>query len=200
MSTVAAKPQYTPEDLLTMPEGDRYELVNGELMERHMGWDSSWIGGRMYYFLFAFALAHRSGWVVPADASYQCFPDAPSLVRRPDVSFIRRGRLPGGRRPRGHCPVAPDLAVEVVSPNDLYSEVEEKVGEYRRAGVHLVWVIHPPTRTVRVHRLDGTITDLTEADELSGEDILPGFRCAVRELFADPVETVPEETANGQNG
>ena len=200
MSTVATKAKYSPDDLLRMPDGDRYELVNGELVERNMGWDSSWISGNMHGLLYVYCKAHQSGRVVPGEAGYQCFPDDPNKVRKPDVSFIRRGRLPGGKRPKGHCRIAPDLAVEVVSPNDLYDEVEEKVGEYRRAGVRLIWVIHPPTRTVRVHRLDGTVTDLTEADELSGENVIPGFRCAVRELFADPEEDVPGSTENGQNG
>jgi Uma2 family endonuclease len=200
MNTVAVKSRHTPEDLLTMLDGDRFELVNGELVERKRGWDSSWIGGQLYTILNLYCKENRAGRVAPADASYQCFPDAPNLVRRPDVSFIRWGRLPGGKRPRGHCPIAPDLAVEVVSPNDLYSEVEEKVAEYRRAGVRLVWVVHPPTRTVRVHRLDGTVTDLTEADELSGEDVIPGFHCAVRDLFEDAEEDSPGFTENGQNG
>jgi Uma2 family endonuclease len=154
----------------------------------------------LYTILNVYCKAHRSGRVVPADASYRCFPDDPDKVRKPGVSFICRGRLPGGKRPKGHCLIAPDLAAEVPSPNDSYSEVEEKVGEYRRAGVRLIWVIHPPTRTVRVHRLDGTVSDLTDADELSGEDVIPGFRCAVRDLFDDPEEDSSGSAGNGQNG
>lgn len=107
-------------------------------------------------------------------------------MRRADASFIHKDRLPLIEELQGHCPVAPDIAAEVVSPNDLYYEVEEKVEEYLDAGVKLVWVVNPPTRTVRVHRADGTVTDLGEEDELSGEDVLPGFRCRVRDLFEDP--------------
>jgi Uma2 family endonuclease len=186
MNPVAAKQRIPPEDLLTMPNGDGFELVNGALVERNMGWESSWIASRLSHFLTSFCDANQLGWVAGADASYQCFPDDPTKVRRPDVSFIRGDRLAADDRPEGHCRIAPDLAVEVISPNDLYSEVETKVDEYLRAGVQLVWVIDPPTRTVRVHRADGTLADLHEADQLSGENVLPGFRCAVRDLFRTP--------------
>lgn len=84
---------------------------------------------------------------------------------------------------RGFLRIAPDLAVEVVSPNDTVYEVDEKVEELLAAGVRLVWVLNPETRIVEVHRLDGTVSKLHVADELSGEDVLPGFTCPVAELF-----------------
>jgi Uma2 family endonuclease len=182
---------YTPEDLLAMPNGDDFELVGGELVERNMGSESSWIGGRLHHFLSTFCDAANAGWVAPADASYQCFPDDADKVRKPDVSFIRLERLPAEDRPEGHCPIAPDLAVEVISPHDLYSDVENKVDEYLEAGVALVWVIDAPTRTVRVHRADGTLADLQEDDELDGENVLPGFRCLLRDLFRPPSRAKP---------
>lgn len=184
MSTVVEKTAITPEDLLSMADGKDFELVGGELVERNMGWKSSYIGGRLHRWLGNYSEEKGLGRVAPADASYQCFAHTPEKVRRPDVSFLSFERLPLGREPEGHCPVAPDLAAEVVSPNDLYYEVEEKVAEYIAAGVRLVWVVNPATRSVRVHRSDGTVTDLEEADELSGEDVIPGFRCRVADLFA----------------
>jgi Uma2 family endonuclease len=191
MSTAPQQRRFTPDDLLWMPDGERYELVNGDLVERNMGWEASWIGGRLHHVLSRFCDTNLLAWVAPADASYQCFPDDPSKVRRPDVSVIRRDRLSADLFPQGHCLLVPDLAAEVVSPNDFYSEVEEKVVEYLRAGVRLVWVINPRTRTVRVHRRDGTVTDLDETAELDGEDVLPGFRCPVRELFAGSADSTP---------
>jgi Uma2 family endonuclease len=189
MSTVETKTRYTPEDLLAMPDdGKDYELVDGELVERNMGWYATWIGGRLYKLLTNYCDDKGLGWTAPGDASYQCFPDDPKKVRKADVSFIRIERLSPGQEPQGHCRIPPDLAVEVVSPNDLYSEVEAKVGEYLGAGVRLVWVIDPPTRSVRVHRANGTVADLEEEDELSGEEVIPGFRCRVGELFAAPTE------------
>ena len=186
MNIVATKQRYTPEDLLAMPDSVSFELVNGELVERKMGWKSSWVAGRVLTFLSTFCDANSLGLVAPADASYQCYPDAPGKVRKPDVSFIRLSWLPAEEELEGHCRIPPDLAVEVVSPNDLYYEVEEKVAEYLAAGVQLVWVVNPPTRMVRIHRADGTVADLREPDELSGEDVVPGFRCRVGALFATP--------------
>jgi Uma2 family endonuclease len=197
MSIVAVKPRYTPADLLAMPDGDRYELVDGELVERRMGWNASWIGGRLHFFLSAHCEANPVARVAPADAGYQCFPEDPNRVRRPDVSLLRLERLPAHADLEGYCPVAPDLAAEVVSPNDLYYEVEEKVAEYLRAGVRLVWVINPPTRSVRVHRGDGTVTDLGPDDELNGEDIVPGFRCRVGDLFVAPPDRPAPQDATG---
>jgi Uma2 family endonuclease len=188
-TAVAAAPpkrEVTPEQLLDMPDGKRYELVDGQLVERNMGWDSSWIAGRLHHILSAYCDAHNAGLVAPGDASYQCFADEPKKVRRPDVSFIRAGRLPSDKRPKGHCPIAPDLAVEVISPRDLYSRVEAKVDEYLAAGTRLVWVVDPATCTARVHRADGSITDVHEDAELDGEDVLPGFRCRVADLFRTP--------------
>ena len=81
--------------------------------------------------------------------------------------------------------LAPDLAVEVISPNDLASEVNEKIDEYLSAGVSLVWVIDPDSKTVSVYRKDGSTARLRESDELSGEDVIPGFSCKVNDIFAD---------------
>lgn len=189
MSILEVEPrQYAPEDLLSMVDGDRFELVDGQLVERKMGWKASWIGGRLFYHLSAYCEANPIGWVAGADASYQCFPRFPSRVRRPDVSFIQMARLPSGEMPEGHCRIAPDLAVEVVSPNDFYSEIEEKVDEYLSAGIRLVWVIDPPTRSARVHRAGGSVADLKPGDELDGEDVVPGFRCPLEKLFRTPEE------------
>ena len=177
------KTRYTPEDLLAMPNGKDYELVNGRLVERNMGAESSWIGGRIYLRLSIFCDEHHLGWVWPADNGYQCFAHAPKLVRRPDVSFIRAGRLPGDALPSGFVRIAPDLAVEVVSPNDLAPELDEKLEDYQKAGVRLVWVIYPESRTVSVYRGDGSASRLHQDDVLSGEDVIPGFRCEVGSLF-----------------
>jgi Uma2 family endonuclease len=187
MSPGATKQRYTPEDLLAMPDAVCYELVNGELVERKTGWKSSRIGASVICLLSVHCDAHGLGWVAGADASYQCFPDAPNKVRKPDASFICLERMPADEKPEGHCRIAPDLAVEVISPNDLYYEVEDKVEEYLNAGVRLVWVVNPPKHTVRVYRADGTDTKLREVDELTGEEVVRGFRCRVSELFAVPV-------------
>jgi Uma2 family endonuclease len=186
MSTASAKTHFTPEDLLKMPDGDRFELVDGQLVERHMGFRAGRIAGRLYALIDAAYHGSPPGWLLPGDVGYQCFPDSPHKVRIPDLSFISFTRLPIPQEPEGYCPVFPDLAVEVVSPNDLSYDVEEKIREFLGAGVKLVWTIHPVRRTVQVDRADGTSTILHENDELTGENVLPGFHCRVRDIFRVP--------------
>jgi Uma2 family endonuclease len=180
---VVAEKTYTPEDLLSMPDGKRYELVNGHLVERKMSVVSSWVGGRLHRFLDIFVDEHDLGWAWPADLGYACFPDAPKKVRKADVSFIRKERLPEGLTSEGYEYLPPDLAVEVVSPNETYYEVEAKLIEYLGAGVPLIWIVALESRTVRIHRGDGSVSWLREQDELSGEDVVPGFRCPVSAIF-----------------
>jgi Uma2 family endonuclease len=175
--------RYTPEDLLSLPYAANYELVGGALVERKLASESSCVGGRLHALLSAHCADGGLGWVFAEDAGFQCFSDDPEEVRKPDVSFVRQDRLPDGP-PQGHCRVAPDVAVEVIAPHETYAEIEDKVDEYLAAGVRLVWVVNPPNRSVRVHRPDGSVTDLRQADELIGEDVVPGFRCAVAALFA----------------
>jgi Uma2 family endonuclease len=183
MSTaVATKARYTPEELLAMPDGKSYELVDGQLVERNMGAESSWIGGRLHSRLDQFCEEHGLGWALPADNGFECFPHDPGLVRKPDVSFVRFGRLRGEVLPKGWIKIPPDLAVEVVSPNDEIEKLEEKLDDYQQVAVPLIWVIHPGKK-VMVYRGDGSVSLLRESDELSGEDVIPGFRCPVRELF-----------------
>src|SRR4051794_13564335 len=153
MTTINAPATVTPEDLLTMPDAVNYELVDGRLVERNMGMESSEIAIRIALLLGTFLRGHPLGRLFGADASYRCFPTAPGKVRKPDVSFIRTSRLPGGRAPRrGHCSIPPDLAVEVVSPDDEATELDQKVDEYLTAGVPLVWLVWPESRTVVVYR------------------------------------------------
>jgi Uma2 family endonuclease len=185
MNAVVKPPKFTPEDLLRMPDGDKYELVDGNLVECKMGAESCYIAGIIFALLYPHCKTNRLGRLFPADASYQCFPGEPGKVRKPDVSFIRLGRLVGERIPKGHIQVPPDLAVEVISPNDLASEVNEKVKEYLSARVSLVWVVDPGPRTVMVYHADGSARCLQENDELTGETIIPSFHCRVGDLFDD---------------
>jgi Uma2 family endonuclease len=187
MSTAAAKTTHTPEDLLRMPDADYFELVDGKLVERKMGARSSYVATRICVMLSNHCTGNRLGWVLGDGASYQCFPHAPSTVRKPDTSYIPFGRLPREELPEGHIRIAPALAVEVVSPNDLAYEIDEKVQEFLTAGVALVWVINPATRTVRIHRPDRPGVTLRPDDELTGDEVLPGFRCKVADLFEPPV-------------
>ena len=184
MSTaMATEARYTPEDLLAMPDGVGYELVNGQLVERNMGAESSRVEARLVSRLDPFCEEHNPGIVFPSSNGYQCFPHRRGLVRRPDVSFVRNGRLPGDVEPKGWMTIPPDLAVEVISPNDLVEDFEEKLDDYRKAGVPLIWVIYPEARKARVLRRGSPDRELFEDDELSGEDVIPGFGCVLREIL-----------------
>jgi Uma2 family endonuclease len=187
MSTATVRTHYTPEDLLRMPDGNRYELVDGQLVELNVSIWSSYVAGVIFQALYAFCRQNRLGWVLPEGTTFQCFPRAPALVRKPDVSFIRLERLSLAQATaEGHCPVVPDLMVEVVSPNDLAYEVDEKVQLYLDAGTRLVWVVNPQRRTVAVHRPTSLGSILREQDELTGEDVVRGFCCRVGDFFEPP--------------
>jgi Uma2 family endonuclease len=175
--------ELAPEDLLTLPDGADFELVGGKLVERHVSTLTSVVAVKLARRLDVFCEPLGLGWVLGPDAGFPCFPDAPNKVRRPDVSFVRRERLGIRQLAEGFVRVAPDLAVEVVSPRDLAYEVEEKIEEYLAAGVRLVWVVNPQARSVRIHRLDGSVSVIHAADALSGEDVIAGFACRVGELF-----------------
>ena len=186
MSVPSQQTTFTPEDLLHMPEGKMFELVDGQLVEKSMGFKSARIGLRIAASLSDHAEKNRLGWVNGADAGYQCFPDDPSKVRKPDVSFIRADRLAADKEPEGFARIAPDLVAEVVSPNDLFEDVTVKISEFLTAGTRLCWVVDPATQQVHVYHQDGRGSILSRDDELSGEDVVPGFCCRVADLFSPP--------------
>ena len=180
MSTVADL-AVTADELLQMPDGDRFELVNAELVEKDMGALSGWVGGEAFGHLRDYA-RQSGGWAFSDGTGYRCYDD-PDKVRKPDASFIRAGRLENNEIPLGFITIAPDLAVEVVSPNDKYYEVESKVEEYLDSGVALVWVLNPDNRSVRVFHQGCEPIQLGAHQQLTGGDVLPGFSCQVAELF-----------------
>ena len=115
--------------------------------------------------------------------------------RRPDVSFVSYERWPKNKAfpYRGVARnIVPDLAVEVVSPTDCAEELEDKINEYLRAGIRLIWVIYCKTRSVYVYRSADSIHRLTDADELDGADVLPGFRTAIAGLFPPMEPLLPD--------
>jgi Uma2 family endonuclease len=176
MNAVATKEIYTPEELLALPDEKNYELVDGHLVERKTSALSSWVAGELHRAIGNYCQTNPAGWAFPEGTGYQSFPNAPLKVRKADVSFIRTDRLPATVGSDGYMSIAPDLAVEVLSPNDLAWEIDEKVAEWLQAGVRLVWVIHPRARAVRVHRAGGPTSWIDAEGELSGEEVLPGFR------------------------
>jgi Uma2 family endonuclease len=193
MNAVAEKTLLTPEDLLALPDEKGFELVDGELVERHVSVLSSWVAGQIFGLIRDLVLRGQLGWAFPPDNGCQCFPELPNTVKRPDVSFVRADRMNWDQIADGWLRIVPDLVVEVISPNDLAYEVDEKIEMFHRAGVPLIWIVNPIVRTVRIVRIDGSTTILREGDELSGEDVVPGFACPVAAIFPPRAPAAPAE-------
>jgi Uma2 family endonuclease len=126
--------------------------------------------------------ANNLGAVYASETGFQIASN-PDTVRAPDVAFVRRERLAEVGEVEGYWPGAPDLAVEVISPGDTYSEVEEKVLEWLGAGVRLVVVVNPRKRAVTVYRSRTDIVVLTEDEVIEGGNVVPGWTMPVASLF-----------------
>lgn len=175
----------TAEELIELPADDyTYELVEGELIRMPpSGGEHGKLAARLTRLLDEYVEAHDLGTVSTADAGF-ILRRTPDTVRAPDASFIAKDRIPTTGIPKSYWPFAPDLAVEVVSPGDRFDEVQTKVADYLAAGTRLVWVVNPTNRTVFVYRATHDVHALGEEDELSGEAVIPGFRCPVSRVFA----------------
>jgi Uma2 family endonuclease len=123
------------------------------------------------------------GVVLGPDTGFKLETD-PDTVRAPDVAFVSRERIPVTGIPTGFWRGAPDLAVEVDSPSDVQSEIEEKIEEYLRLGVKQVWRVEPSTRRVTIHSSNTSLRIFGEFDTLDGGDLLPDFRYPLARLFA----------------
>jgi Uma2 family endonuclease len=171
----------TEEDLLRTPkDGSTYELVDGEIRVSPGGARHGVVSLRLASLLHAFASERRLGFVFESNTGFR-LPGG--NIRSPDTCFVSAGRFSEGPLPDGFASLAPDLAVEVVSPGDRPRHVLDKVGEYLEAGVRLVWVIDPKRGRAVVYRSLSDVRELSGADELDGEDVLPGFRCRLSDIL-----------------
>jgi Uma2 family endonuclease len=174
----------TAEELLNMPDdGFRYELVRGELMKRPLaGQTHGRYASNISLSLGGHANANRLGRCYIADTGFILETD-PDHVRTPDFAFISNERLREIGESDGFAQGAPDVAVEVISPNDRYTEVEEKVEDWLKAGCRAVIVVNPRRQTVNLHRSPTDVTILTESDTLEISDIVPGWQMPVEDIF-----------------
>ncbi len=177
--------QVTADELLHMPDdGFRYELVQGELRRMNpAGNVHGRIAVRVTWRLAQYVEDNRLGTVYAAETGFILSTD-PDTVRAPDVAFVSRARVEAVGEVEGFWPEAPDLAIEVVSPGDSYTDVEEKVFAWLDAGTKMVVVINPRQRSATVYKSPSDITALAESDVLAGGYVVPGFELAVREIFA----------------
>jgi Uma2 family endonuclease len=173
------RPRATEEDLLRVPEdGQKYELVDGEIRVSPAGYLHGLVCTRLTIRLGTFVQERGLGDLLDSSTGFR-LPNG--NVRLPDVCFVAKGRV--SARERGFASLAPDLAVEVLSPSDNLRQVLDKVGEYLQAGTHLVWVIDPERRSAAVYRSSTKVHELSADDFLDGEDVVPGFRCRVADLI-----------------
>jgi len=183
MPADAVQPLMTAEELerLVLPDKST-ELVRGQLIVREPpSTEHGRIQANLAYFLSDHVRRHGLGVVFGQDTGFK-IQSNPDTVRAPDVAFLAQTRaslVP----PRGYAPLAPDLAVEILSPEDRPGEILAKVGAWLDAGVRLVWVIDPERRVTRVHRADGPVTIVAAGEALDGEDVLPGFSCPLAQVL-----------------
>jgi len=149
---------------------------------RPAGFDHGRFAGNLLGPLLNFVVPRGLGVVVTAGAGFRIARD-PDTVRVPDVAFVRAERIPPGSV-KGVFQGAPDIAVEILSPDDRPSDVTAKAQDWLRAGCSLAWFVNPDTSTVSVYRRGSEIAVLKEADALTGGEVLPGFSVPVAEVFA----------------
>jgi Uma2 family endonuclease len=162
----------------------RTELVRGRVVrEPAAGFEHGRLAATVAVLLSRFVEERRLGVVVGAETGF-VLADAPPVVRAPDAAFVAAARLPVGTTAiKGFARLAPDLAVEIVSPSNTAAEIRDKVRDYLAAGVRLVWVLRPRDGTITVSR-PGTRARVRRAGHvLDGQDVLPGFGVAVAEVF-----------------
>jgi Uma2 family endonuclease len=160
-----------------------YELVDGVLVEKVMGALESSLACDLIFLLKLFLQQHPLGFLLGSDGALRLMP---KLVRIPDISFISWDRVPSRVRPTTPIPdLAPDLAVEVLSPGNTKKEMARKVRDYFISGARLVWLVDPRQRTVQVYTALDQSTVLTEDQTLDGGAVLPGLTLPVQQVFAD---------------
>ena len=170
-------------EVYPFPDG-KVELVRGEpRVMSPAGGGHGVVQGNLSSLLQPFVREHRLGRVFNDGVGFELIK-LPRTVRNPDLSFVRSGRLPaGGVGRRGFLKMAPDLSVEVLSPDESAAELQEKIDDYQASGTPLIWVIDPDRCTVRVLQRYAQERVLGADETLDGGDVIPGFTCPVSELF-----------------
>ena len=185
MATSIVETLMTAENLIQMPDdGHRYELIRGELIQMSpAGRTHGRIAARIIARLDAFVESHNLGEVHASETGFILSTD-PDTVRAPDASFVSRARTEAIGDTEGYFPGPPDLAIEIISPGDTYSEVESKALDWLAAGTHMVIVLDPKKKTATVYRSQNDIAILTEDQTFDGGTVVPGWTVSLRELFA----------------
>lgn len=180
---MSVKTLMTVEELACLPEDDyRYELVEGELIRmsptkpRH-----GKIAAKIIRILGNYVEAKGLGEIYGTDTGF-IIRRHPDTVRAPDIAFVSKERIPE-ELGDGFFPSAPDLAVEVLSPDESAMEVQDKIEGYFHAGSRLVWVVNPKTKTVTVYFSPRDIHLLTSVNTITGGEVIPGLSFTVADIF-----------------
>ena len=173
----------TEQDVLNVHAREKRlcELVDGVLVEKPMGFNESLVAMRIVILLGAFIEGKKLGVISGESGMVRLLP---GLVRIPDVAFLSAEKLPGRKPPLEPIPqIYPDLAVEVLSKSNTRREMAMKLDEYFTVGVRLVWIVDPRKRTVAVYHSPSDAQVLDETQTLGGEDVLPGFKVQIKQIF-----------------
>jgi len=175
----------TAEELLRLPRGQfRYELINGELKTMSpAGHNHGRITMRIAAPLAQFVWENKLGEVFAAETGFKLTWD-PDTVLAPDVSFISEKRAKDLKQSKGYWPGPPDLAVEVISPSERKTEVKTKALQWLHYGAKQVWVVDLKQETVTIYRTSSEVVTLSKEEELSAEDLIPGFSIGIADIFA----------------
>ena len=173
----------TAEDLFEMGSDSHVELIRGELVEMSpAGHESSSIALRLAIRVGAYIESNNLGSISGADGGYIIARD-PDIMVAPDFAFVRAERMPEREKRRQYLELSPDFVVEVVSPSDRFTDLNDKVMLYLIAGVRLVWVVDPGRQTVTVYTPEHSPVFMSTADTVDCGDVIPGFSLPVAEIF-----------------
>jgi len=184
---MSPSPPITADELLRLPDdGKRHELVAGELQTMPpRGWRDAEIASNLLGWLGAHVDEHELGAVVPGGTGFLLSED-PDTVRSPAVAFVSKEQLKANQpEPDGYWPGAPDLAVELVSPDDLNCSVNDRVLAWLAAGAKMVWLVDPELQAVSIYRSPSQVKVIAGGGMLEVEDVVPGFRCPLGEIFGE---------------
>ena len=185
MMTTTLEHEPTLEDLFADNDGKLMELVHGELKEKKVGFLALWIASEISRLIGNYVQTEKCGWVT-TELPVGCFPWLGRHARRPDVVYFSNDRIPTDAPTEDPLTAVPNLVVEVVSKNDNVLELEEKIHEYRKAGVDMIWVVNPKRKSINVHFNDGHIQPFGTDDMITGGDVIPGFSEKVHNFFPVP--------------
>ena len=179
-----AAPLLSAQELFALPNAEeKCELDKGEIHRMALaGGEHGKLSARLARILDEYVETHDLGVVCGAQAGF-ILRTGPDTFRAPDAAFVASAHLPPTGIPKGYWPFAPDLAVEVIAPEDRFEEMQAKVAKYFSAGTRLVWIVEPATRTIFVYQSIHKVQSLGEDEELSGGDVINGFSCPIKRMF-----------------